>query len=162
MKTFCTLFILIFLMRQASAQSYIPFPEDSAEWCFEYGTGFDVAPFYTGLYKYFFEDDTVIQGVTYHNIGITRTWYGKFNYGEMPPLLYSNLTDTYLGKVGGLRTDGKKVYFYRYPGIESADGSWFAFYIPDTTDCLLYDFNLDSGDVFTIHTIPLGMTALLM
>lgn len=121
------------------AQTYISFPNDSAYWCMKtyYGTH-DTGIDGYNIYSYIILNDTIIKSKAYKNIGKIR----RYSYTYVSGHSYDN--DIYEGLIGGLRQQDKVVYFYKYTyydgGLDDFDN------LPDTTDYVLYNFNLSIGD----------------
>ncbi len=112
-------------MNVANAQTstYFPFPTDSAQWSVSHNF-----PTYTQTIQHKMKGDSVLNGVTYHKIySSTDLLYGS-----------SNQTINCF-----LREDASKKVYVKYPSGSSVD----------TSEFLLYDFNLSVGDTATIHLI---------
>ena len=105
---------ILFINIIGYAQTYKPFPVDSATWGFLYisGAGYSNT-------KEYVKGDTILGGNTYHKV------YSGGN----------NLVGFYKVLAGFYRESNKKIY-----------GK--VLYYADTSDILLYDFNLNIGDTF--------------
>jgi hypothetical protein len=103
-----------------NAQSYVPFPTDSAIWRVSFFTAQQGCPGLAAEYHYEITGDTTISSITYkkiNRIGYTLDifcYYGPFGY------------------VGAIREDTNKRIYLCLPN--------------SSTDTLLYDFNLNVGD----------------
>jgi hypothetical protein len=107
------------------AQQYVPFPTDSAQWSVRHTIN---NPFSQYSYQYKMKGDTLLNGRTYHKI-----YYSL-------DLAYDSPNETLHCFV---REDITKKIFVKYP-IESGI---------DTTEFMLYNFNLAMGDTVTIRLL---------
>ena len=124
-KYLLSIFIVIKSFAISSAQTYIPFPTDSVQWSIRQTMN---SPFSQNSWQYKMKGDTVLNGITYHKI-----YYSL-------DLLYSSTNQTLDCFV---REDTTKKVFVKYPyGIGT-----------DTSEFLLYDFNLSIGDTVTVKLI---------
>ncbi|MFH0865220.1 MAG: hypothetical protein V1904_03440, partial [Bacteroidota bacterium] len=125
MKKYIPLFLIAFLQinfTSIKAQTYHPFPTDSAQWSVRHTIG---SPWSQFSYQYKMEGDTVINGITYHKIYYSLDLY----YGSPNETLHCFL-----------REDTTKKVFLKYPTSSGVD----------TTEFMLYNFNLNVGDTVTI------------
>ncbi|MFY9310413.1 MAG: T9SS type A sorting domain-containing protein [Bacteroidia bacterium] len=107
----------------AFAQQYRPFPTDSAQWSIRHTIG---TPFDQTSFQHKMKGDTLLNGIVYHKI-----YYST-------DLAYSSPNEILHCFV---REDTTKKVFIKYPidvGV-------------DTTEFMLYDFNLQVGDTTTIR-----------
>lgn len=127
-KLIIILTIALWNISIANAQNYVPFPEQNATWITmtaEYGSG----RYFYYYYKYFLlEHDTVYNQQNYH------VMYAQM-YNQPPIML------------GGLRNEGKKVFFRFFNPLPT---SWIRYDLgfspQDTTEFILYDFDINIGD----------------
>lgn len=137
---------LIFLLWTASAwgQPYLPFPEGDAQWS-EYTTALYCCGPGSNTVEcqriYYFDTDTVINGLTYHTILFDEACLTTYMWDPWPPW---NTGQT--GALGGyLRQDttARRVY------------QWTA----ELGDTLLYDFNMGLGayPLTSMLTAPLNI-----
>ena len=126
LKIICILYFNFQYVKIVTAQSYIPFPDTSANWNVSWS---DVDCYVSGLqdgvFTYYYNGDTVINSNTFHKLFRS----GLCNQCCPPIYFLGNLN----GYMGGLRNDSinKKVLWIR----------------PDlTTDEILYNFNIVVGD----------------
>lgn len=110
---------------RAHAQTYIPFPTDSAQWSMRYIYNNSQS---ANSFQYKMKGDTLLNGITYHKI-----YYSL-------DLAYDSPNETLHCFV---REDTTKKVFVKYPS-----GSGI-----DTTEFMLYDFNLAVGDTVTIRLL---------
>src|SRR6476646_1832960 len=133
MKKLILSFSLLFTMCASKAQSWVyhPFPSDSATWMQEH-VGSDGTSYF---YRTYLLGDTTISSVTYHKIYMTGNTGYINSVGGYSPGPFSAIDF-----IGGLREDipNKKVYFYR---------------ANQGTETLLYNFNLNTGDVAFIDSV---------
>ena len=123
-------FLLQFLVSiKASSQTtythYIPFPEDSAQWSVWYTNQSLISSV-----QYKMKGDTLINGINYNKIFKSY----NLNYGAQDTLVNCFIRQD---------TSQKKVYC-RYPYNTYNDSSEF----------ILYDFSLTTGDTFFIKILP--------
>jgi hypothetical protein len=123
MKYICTLLLLFpFIL---PAQTYYPFPTDSAEWSVEHGYyGFPGA-ICSHTVHYGIIGDTLISGNTYSKIYENNYWNGNMDTTFNP-----STANYFLA----MREDAFKKIWVRRPS--------------DTADVILYDFSLNVGDTF--------------
>jgi hypothetical protein len=126
MKKFLLICLIVFTVKTSNAQSWVyhPFPADSATWMQE--------SVVTDSYLYsrtYLMGDTIIGSNIYHKIYSTSSW-GWFSSSYYPGSVGNNI-------IGALREQNKKIYFY--------DGM-------DGTEKLLYNFNLNPGDIAFIDS----------
>ncbi len=128
------LILLLFFTKLVIAQAYIPFPNDSATWV--------VNKYCSSPCNYLTDNqpqqivqhgDSLKNGIIYHKL------YGVFS-GTNSPAFFCFY-----------REFSKKIYF-KYP-LGTIFGN-------DTSEFVLYDFNLNVGDTFTIKTPTAGYGAL--
>jgi hypothetical protein len=135
MKNYLLTFIFVLFFCNAKAQTnvYHPFPDSSASWNFT-GSGFCYGPFgvqnISHQMSYLFGLDTVINSITYHTL-------------QNPAVIMNT----------GLGCWGTPVGVYVLPGaykgaIRNDHAGRKTYIIPegDSTEWLLYDFNLQVGD----------------
>ncbi len=120
MRQFLFLIILFFSSHLIDAQTYVPFPTDSARWKVTYYSGALGCPNIVSEYQYTIDGDTLISSTTYQKI--FRTGYTNNSFCYFGPFGYS----------GCIREDGNKHIYLRLPSSNS--------------DTLLYDFSLNVGD----------------
>lgn len=128
---------LCFYCNKTYGQTYFLFPQDSARWCIWNYYG-NVSISGKRLLSFEFGTDTIIEGMSYKNILMTRRYSASCcDWGY-----YFNIDveDEVLGNIGAMRFDGEKVYYYMYPY------SGMTLQCPAETDVLLYDFGLNPGD----------------
>lgn len=113
---------ILFTLR-LSAQSYFPFPTDSARWKVSYGSGALGCPTLVAEYQYEIIGDTIISSVTYKKISRTGYTNNIFCYPDD------------WGYIGCIREDTNKRIYFRSPIVNY--------------DTLLYDFNLAVGDTLS-------------
>jgi len=114
---------------QAKSQKYVPFPTDSAQWYCSY-SHFDEQSFTGYSYYLRLKGDTLINGNVYSKV------YYSYNYN------YSS-TDESLQCF--IREDQKKIYA-KYP---------YSNEIQDTTEFVLYDFNLKLNDTIAVKHVDI-------
>lgn len=118
--------VLMFLPSKSICQ-YTPFPTDSAAWLIK-RTHFDSGtPYWYGDEYIFMNGDTIVNNIE----------YTKLNFRLMDAYSTSE------GLYGLLREENKKIYFK----IIHEDVLAF---MEDTSEFILYDFNLNIGDSFQI------------
>ena len=117
------------LIAQTPYTGYIPFPEDSAQWSVGYQDQTSISSV-----QYKMKGDTIINGISYNKI------YKGYDLNYSAP-------DTVLNCFIRQDTANKKVYC-RYPYAAYQDSSEF----------LLYDFNLTTGDTFNLKILPNHIT----
>lgn len=122
---FAQIIFLSSVYSQTSYTGYIPFPEDSAQWSVWYTDQTSITSV-----QYRMKGDTIINGINYNRIYKSR----YLNYGTQ---------DTILNCFIRQDTSQKKV-FCRYPYNIYNDSSEF----------ILYDFSLTTGDTFFIKILP--------
>ncbi len=126
MKNLFFLSLFLFISLSDYAQTYNPFPKTNGYWKEQYGSVLCLDPWWTSdiciTFQYILEGDTLINTNNY-----------KKNFRSGRALENGNYFDD--GYVGGLRDDtiNKMVYYLEK---DSAN------------EVLLYDFNLNTGDVF--------------
>lgn len=136
--------IFIFLLNlKLSAQSYIPFPMESATWCFEYVFGSPDGEYLTYYnYEYLLTDSVIIDGKEFTNVMVTHL--SQVNCCEYGYYFGGNDLDYEIGLVGAIREEDKKIYFYKYDLPDAPrDNLWME---ENNQEYLLYDFNLSTGD----------------
>lgn len=133
MKRYLLSIFLVFCFHLSFSQTpyshYIPFPEDSAQWSVWYMTSSTI-----DAVQYRMKGDTLINGIGYNKI------YKSYN-------LNYNSIDTILNCFIRQDTASKRV-FARYPYSAFQDSSEF----------VLYDFNLSTGDTFNLKILPNHIT----
>ena len=117
--------VFLFVGVQTNAQQYIPFPTDSAQWSIRRNQG---TPFSQTSFQYKMKGDTLINGIKYHKIYYSH----DLAYNSPNQTLHCFL-----------REDTTKKVFVKYPV-----GSGI-----DTTEFILYNFNLAVGDTVTIKLL---------
>ncbi|MDQ3048852.1 MAG: T9SS type A sorting domain-containing protein [Bacteroidota bacterium] len=128
MKTKITLFFLLFLSLLSEAQTYHPFPSDSARWNCG-GVNSDATFVESNYYMQFISGDTILSGQTYHKLLETRESSHSVAGGGTTTTSFSN------GYIGAYREDTlKRIYFF--PNN-------------DTIESLLFDFGLALGDTLS-------------
>lgn len=132
------LMIFLFQKPHAQAQTYVPFPEDSAIWnVVEYGYG--TIPPETGTWHYGIKGDTILSNILYHQLRVNGGSLGSIN----PESDFNPATSLYFG---GIREDSLKRIYLRKS--------------TDTTEIVLYDFSLNVGDTFCFRSQPCGTNCL--
>lgn len=128
---------------RAAGQGYLPFPQDSAQWCIQFSTQLqEGGDSYEEILAFRTASDTTLDGVHYKNIGVTKTFSGICCEPFTTILRDQDVEDTYLDLFGALRTDSGKVYFYKY-----ADGfDLYMLQCPANQEVLLLDFTISEGD----------------
>lgn len=126
MKRIVVLFIFVCFAKINVAQLYQPFPTDSSMWR-EWAYDVDASYNDTWDYQYFIEGDTIIAGNNYHKILYTGTYHH---------VSWTSYSINYVNQYkGAFREDtAKHILFFPYG---------------DTTEYVLYDFNLSIGDTLT-------------
>lgn len=119
-----------------SAQTYAPFPTDSAEWKYELKTWGAPLPVTSHKNTLIFDGDSTINGITYTKL---------YN----PDFLYSFTAGQLMVRDD---TANQKVYFRLY-----SDEMFANTIFQDSLDHLLYDFSKNAGDSITPTDIP-GLT----
>jgi hypothetical protein len=114
--------IFLLVINNAIAQPYIPFPTDSAQWSVRHTIN---SPFSQSTVQYKMKGDTLLNGIIYHKV-----YYSL-------DLAYSSSNQALHCFV---REDTTKKVYVKYPFGSSMD----------TTEFVLYDFNLAIGDTFAI------------
>src|ERR1700746_2350414 len=135
MKKLLLFTFLSFCFISIKAQSWVyhEFPDSNAVWNVSYqetGVGF------CGEYSYTISNDTIINSVTFKKLNKTGRDFSMTYTSSAPPIWncdHSISTPTYYNYAGAMREDvlQKKVYYIA---------------MGDTTQQLLYDFNLNVGD----------------
>jgi len=121
--------LLLFAACSSQAQTYFPFPSTGAEWTVAYHYfPCDNAPVDTFRYQYRLDGDTTLAGNTYHKLTVQEG-------PALPPVF-----------IGGLREDGKKIY-YRYTPNTHPLGPRLA---PEK-EFLLYDFGVSGAGQIVYH-----------
>jgi len=128
-KSILLLLLGITFYLQAQSQKYVPFPTDSAQWYCSY-SHFDEQSFTGYSYYLRLKGDTLINGNVYSKV------YYSYNYN------YSS-TDESLQCF--IREDQKKIYA-KYP---------YSNEIQDTTEFVLYDFNLKLNDTIAVKHVDI-------
>ena len=120
------IFVLISFLSvlAASAQKYVPFPTQQAQWNVCYGTGTNYFPMSYYILQYSLQGDTTINGVVYHKL------YKNVDSFDKPNFRYA----------GALREQDKKIYFYGFGYSWSTEPTMF------NSERLIYDFNKSVGD----------------
>jgi hypothetical protein len=131
--------MIITFQKKGSAQTYVPFPDSNAIWRQYYHV---YQPGFNDLLCKEFQDyikgDTIINGTTYRNV------YSVGNMGF--PAASCNIYQFHGPKLA-FREDNKRIFFILYT------------IPPDSTEYILYDFNLGLGDTciypehFTMNTM---------
>lgn len=111
---------------QVIAQTYHPFPVDSARWRVSYGMSIAGCTGFAGEAQYEITGDTIIDNQTYHKIY-------QISYSSSPSCYMTGGN----GFACGIREDSSKHVYRRYDALYPEE--------------LLYDFNLNVGD--TVHTM---------
>lgn len=127
MKTFLSLlFTMICLTLSAQQYKYVAFPDSNAVWSeIHWKPIFDPEPLWVYKQYALFNEDTVINGISYHKLFLSNS--------------ASKITRKNSICVGGIREDSLKRVF--------ANSSLFRF-VPEIKEVLLYDFSLKEGDTF--------------
>jgi hypothetical protein len=151
-----SLFFLCFVYSLA-AQDYHPFPQTNARWSGSYSGHHEEVPNTTQGFYYEIFGDTIIDGNDYQKLYYRPTWRETRQYVGPDELVINTYNDDYpLELVGALRQDvaAKKVYYrhFTYPIYQLC---YYEF--PTNEDFLLYDFDLDIGD---LHPYIYGEMAL--
>ncbi|MCK4920278.1 MAG: T9SS type A sorting domain-containing protein [Bacteroidales bacterium] len=122
MKTHIFLFATIFFISpMVEGQDYIPFPTQNASWnIYLESTCENDSPTDTFLLRYSILGDTTINEKTYHKLVLEK----------------GDTINPTLEPIGGIREEGKKVYFYGQGFLRNDPGE----------ELLLYDFNVQIGD----------------
>jgi Secretion system C-terminal sorting domain len=140
MKKCILLFLFIGTAKINIAQTYQPFPTDSTVWR-QISQQVFIPSIYVWDYNYYLEGDTLLLGETYqklYRVGAYSTYYNSGGAGY-PFNLYTGPSADNRGYVGGIREDGaKRIYFLKTPNFAGD---------PDSLEQLLYDFNLNVGDI---------------
>lgn len=119
------------------AQDYVPLVREGAYWCYACSWGeHDYGVTGETVHSFTIMHDTTIAGFTYKNVGVIQRW----SHGVIDNTYYN--ADKFIGFYGGIREDSGRVYFYKYPSMIMQG----AFSIPDSTEVLLYNFNVGIGD----------------
>jgi hypothetical protein len=117
------LFIMTIFYKQTNAQSYHTFPNDSAQW----SVGRSIYnPWIDFVYQLKMKGDTILNGINYKKIYYSN--HLAYNYPD--DVLHCFL-----------REDGNKKIWVKYPF-----GS-----LNDTSEKVLYDFNIHKNDTIGIH-----------
>ncbi|MDO9184365.1 MAG: T9SS type A sorting domain-containing protein [Bacteroidia bacterium] len=125
MKKHVILFWLwVIVCSKINAQTYTPFPTDSAQW----SVMRTIYNFSQNSFQYKMKGDTVLNGITYHKIYYSLA----LDYSSPNQSLHCFL-----------REDTTKKVFVKYP-----TGSGI-----DTSEFMLYNFNLAVGDTVTIRLL---------
>jgi hypothetical protein len=128
MKTNLTLiFILICLALSAQEYKYVPFPDSNAVWSEVYWKPIS-QPDPRWIYNQFalFNEDTVINGITYHKL---------FHTNASAKITHDNSVF-----IGGIREDGNKRVFIKYDDKFKPNEPYYK------KEFLLYNFGLSIGD----------------
>ena len=115
-------FLLIGISVCVSAQKYVPFPTENAEWNIFYAYSYHGEPMDTTLLQYSLQGDTAINGLIYRKV--------CRNIGSQIEPIYK--------VVGGLREQDKKIFYIGESYEET-------YYYSDH-EVILYDFNKQIGD----------------
>lgn len=119
MRQFLFLLILFFSSSLLEAQTYVPFPTDSAKWKVTYHSAASQCLYTVAEFQYIMNGDTVIGTTTYKKLYDSGVYYGS-------------CTPMSFGSINLIYEDSAKHIFMRY--------------FNTNTDTLLYDFNLNVGD----------------
>lgn len=135
---FTFLLMTISINNKVSAQTYCPLVVDSSNYIVEFdNTG---TPFIDAFWGYQILGDTIVNGITYKKV-YTLNLYTQTLY---PPIGQFELLGKYVG--GLIRENNKKVYFKELDSLSQ----WQFGCTMDTSEYLLYDFNLHVGDTINL------------
>lgn len=131
-KYFFILFTISFTFPLSAQLPYTPFPEEAAVWHVAFWESDCPIPFPCQFNQYSYNGDTVITGLLYHNLSFTYKALGQ-------------IFET--GIIGYIRQDSSEKKVFYLPSGES-------------NEYLLYDFNLNVGDIYpkTFNTIGISDT----
>ncbi len=148
LKTFLTI-IFFQAAFYCFGQGYDPFPVDSARWVEFASMSYEEGALDNAAYYISFYNDTLVNGIEYKNLGLTKIW----SFGYNPYSEYANNYDSFEEILGCIRENDRKIFFYKYLNeFETSDPfSLLLSDMPDTTEITLYDFNFIEGD--TIENI---------
>lgn len=137
MKQSILLFLLLCFAKTNVAQLYQSFPTDSAMWR-QQSAQWNYPSMDLQDYVYYLQGDTTISANTYHKIYKTVLSSDYYTTGGPYALVYGPYMTDSNKYVGAIREDAFK-HIYFFPGT-----------ITDTTEQLLYDFNLGVGDTLPV------------
>ncbi|OQB30657.1 MAG: hypothetical protein BWY08_01017 [Bacteroidetes bacterium ADurb.Bin174] len=111
-----------------TAQRYVPFPTENAQWNVFYASQRDFSPMDTTLLQYSLQGDTIINGKT----------YSKFcqNIGTIDNPMYKG--------IGGIREQDRRIYYWGPGYTTNYNTQSYDF------EYLLYDFSKQLGDTVWI------------
>ena len=127
------------------SQDYIPFPDSTAVWnvFYLYESSFGEA---SDQYIYLLEGDTLFENRWYSMMYVRKAVHTS---SVVPPVYYS-LEDYPFELIGGVREDTTKKVWFRHFGLEEWVPEFlFTELYTDTSEIMLYDFNLEIGDSVT-------------
>ena len=127
------------------SQDYIPFPDSTAVWnvFYLYESSFGEA---SDQYIYLLEGDTLFENRWYSMMYVRKAVHTS---SVVPPVYYS-LEDQPFELIGGVREDTTKKVWFRHFGLEEWVPEFlFTELYTDTSEIMLYDFNLEIGDSVT-------------
>lgn len=136
MKKTLTILLGLFLINNLNSQTYVPFPQDSAEWNCLFWHQWSAYDIFLINSSYLLEGDTLLKGKQYKKV-----YTDDDNANANPPQY-----------IGGLREDdNKNIYFF--PAFYTLQGPPGLSVFPnDTSEHLLYTFNnLEIGMVLPIN-----------
>lgn len=137
------LFSLIFILKTSVvAQSYHPFPTDSARWIFNHFHYYNASNANSNNFQYSLTGDTIINGKQYALLEYKSPTYLLSPFGS--PIAGDTLV------IGGIREDStKKIWFYNF-GISTNPNDLIHLgidsIIPVGEETILFDFSLQVGD----------------
>lgn len=154
MKTLNTIILIIGSITGCYSQDIIPIPTTNTSWVFTTSDGDDGGNYVYRGYILSTDNDTIINGLNYTNLNLTQNWEILNFLGY-----FTDDTNYDLGHIAAFRQDSGRVYIYEYDVItdqfESGGGIFpYDFPIPNDTDFLLYDFNLELGDTVSYLGYP--------
>ena len=153
MKILLSLFLLVTVLFNSFSQG-IPIPTTNTSWMFTTSSSDDGGNYVYRGYILSTANDTIINDLPYTNLNLTQNWEILNFFGY-----FTDDTNYDLGHIAAFRQDSGRVYIYEYDVItdqlESGGGMFpYDFPIPNDTDFLLYDFNLEVGDTLSYLGFP--------
>ena len=127
-------------------QEYVPFDLDSAEWVM-----MEVFPAIgpTDNFQYwrlYTSGDTIIEGEQYRLLYLDKLCKEFYDFMQNPLFKDEFLYDDFA--IGGLREEGKQLFFYKFAEIAGDPDKFETGYLrlDEDEEHLLYDFNIAEGD----------------
>lgn len=157
MKALNTIFLLLLAIPKIYSQDIVPITTTNTSWMFTVSSDDDGGNYGYKGYILSTDNDTVINGLNYTNLNLIQNWeiINFFGY-------FTDDTNYNLGHIAAFRQDSGRVYIYEYSeltdALESGGDMLPSIYpIPNDTDFLLYDFNVEVGDTVSFLGYPVNI-----